>query len=94
RQNAVFIKGISDEIEGNRKKLELEVASGKILESNANKQRIAFLTSKQYFREVSDFYTRTSKTEYFDIFGKIQNEIEKAKGKWEIIKYKWIISQL
>ena len=76
-QNKVFIKGISDEIEANRKKLELDVASGKIIEANATKQRIAFLNEKKYFREVSDFATRgQSTTEYFNIFGKIKNEID------------------
>lgn len=87
QSNKVFIKGISDEIEANRKKLELDVASGKIIEANATKQRIAFLNEKKYFREVSDYRTRgQSTTEYFNIFGKIKNEIEDTDNQIQRLK--------
>lgn len=75
-ENAKFISGISDEIEANSKMLELKVAQGKMTEENANKERLAFLQSKQFFQEVTNFQTRQTTTEYFNIFGKIANQVE------------------
>jgi len=75
-QNAQFISGISDEIEANSKLLELKVAQGKMTEEAANKERLAFLQQKQFFEEVTNFETRETKTEYFNIFGKISRQVE------------------
>ena len=77
-ENKKFVQGISDEIEANSKLLELAVARGEMKQSEANKERKAFLQSKQFFKEVSDFETRQSKTVYFNIFGKIQDQVEEV----------------
>ena len=79
-ENKVFVQGISNEIEANRKMLELAVASGKMKQIDADKERKAFLISKQYFKEISDFKTRESKTVNFNIFGKIKDQVEEVNN--------------
>jgi TP901 family phage tail tape measure protein len=76
QDNKVFIDSISTEIEANNRMLELAVASGKMKAEQATKERLAFLQSKQFFREVADFQTRITKTEYFNIFDKIKYQVE------------------
>jgi len=77
-KNKRFIDGITEEIDANNKMLELRVANKEISQEQADLDRKAFLKEKRFFEEVSDFRTGQTKTENFDIFGKIQRQVDEV----------------
>jgi hypothetical protein len=78
RRNKKIIKTFDDEIERERKRIELAVASGKLRQEEANQQFKSFLLRKEYQRSEIDYATRVEK----DVF---ENKFEQLRTEQDLI---------
>lgn len=74
RRNKAIIKTFDDEIERERKRLEIAVARGKMDQNQANKEFKNFLLRKEYQRSEVDYATRTEKDIYENKFDRLRRE--------------------